>query len=70
MLRVNDPFGTMRFRVLAGDDKVIQLTERNPRVRFFFLSYQRNFGKAPRVRQVAPEATGGESVGFGGPPGA
>ena len=66
MLRVNDPFGTMRFRVLAGDDKVIQLTERNPHIRFFFLSYQRNFGKPPRVRQVAPEATGGGSVGFGG----
>ena len=66
MLRVNDPFGTMRFRVLAGDDKVIQLTERHPNVRFFFLSYQRNFGRPPRVRQVAPEATGGGSVGFGG----
>jgi hypothetical protein len=70
MLRVNDPFATMRFRVLAGDDKVIQLTERNPHVRFFFLAYQRNFGRPPRVRQVAPESTGGGSVGFGGPPGA
>ena len=69
MLRVNDPFGTMRFRVLAGDNKVIQLTERNPHVRFFFLSYQRNFGRPPRVRQVSPESTGGGSVGFGGPPG-
>ena len=69
-LRVNDPFATMRFRVLAGDDKVIQLTERNPHVRFFFLAYQRNFGRPPRVRQVAPESTGGGSVGFGGPPGA
>jgi outer membrane receptor protein involved in Fe transport len=69
MLRVNDPFGTMRFRVLAGDDKVIQLTERKPHIRSMFLSYQRNFGRPPRVRQVAPEATGGGSVGFGGPPG-
>ena len=67
MLRVNDPFGTMRFRVLAGDDKVIQLTQRNPNVRFFFLSYQRNFGRPARVRQVAPESTGGGSVGFGTP---
>ena len=66
MLRVNDPFGTLRFRVLAGDDKVIQLTERNPNIRFFFLSYQRSFGRPPRVRQVTPESTGGGSVGFGG----
>ena len=70
LFRVNDPFATMRFRVLAGDDKVIQLTERNPHTRFFFLGYQRNFGKPPKVRQVAPDATGGGSVGFGGPPGA
>jgi hypothetical protein len=70
MFRVNDPFATMRFHVKAGDDKVIQLTERNPHVRFFFLGYQRNFGRPPKVRQVAPEATTGGSVGFGGPPGA
>lgn len=70
MLRVNDPFAEMRFHVKAGDDKVIQLTERNPHIRFFFLAYQRNFGRPPRVRQVAPEATTGGSVGFGGPPGA
>ena len=68
MLRVNDPFATLRFRVLAGDDKVIQLTERKPNVRFVFLSYTRNFGRPPRVRQVAPDATGGGSVGFGGTP--
>lgn len=68
-LRVNDPFGTLRFRIRAGDDKVIQLTERNPNVRFVFLAFQHNFGRPPRVRQVAPDATGGGSVGFG-PPGA
>jgi outer membrane receptor protein involved in Fe transport len=70
MLRLNDPFATMRFHVRAGDDKVMQLTQRNPHVRFLFLGYQRNFGRPPKVRQVAPEATGGGSVGFGGPPGA
>jgi outer membrane receptor protein involved in Fe transport len=69
IVRVNDPFATMRFHVRAGDSKIIQLTERNPHVRFFFLGYQRNFGRPPRVRQVAPEATTGGSVGFGGPPG-
>jgi len=70
VLRVNDPFATLRFRVRAGDDKVIQLTERNPGTRMVFLAYQRSFGRPPRVRQVAPETTGGGSVGFGGPPGA
>jgi hypothetical protein len=34
-----------------------------------FLGYQYTFGRPPRVRQVAPEQTGGGSTGFGGPPG-
>ena len=70
MLRVNDPFATLRFRIRAGDDRVIQLTERNPGTRMVFVGFQHNFGRPPRVRQVAPESTGGGSVGFGGPPGA
>jgi outer membrane receptor protein involved in Fe transport len=70
IFRVNDPFAEMKFRVNAGDDKVLQLTERYPHMRMFFLAYQRNFGRPPRVRQVTPESTGGGSVGFGGPPGA
>ncbi|HET9425383.1 MAG TPA: TonB-dependent receptor, partial [Gemmatimonadaceae bacterium] len=70
MLRVNDPFATLRFRIRAGDDRVIQLTERNPGTRMVFLGFQHNFGRPPRVRQVTPESTGGGSVGFGGPPGA
>jgi ferric enterobactin receptor len=69
LFRVNDLFATQRFRILTGDDKVVQLTERNPGTRMAFLGYQYNFGRPPRVRQVAPEATGGGSVGFGGPPG-
>jgi hypothetical protein len=32
-----------------------------------FVGYQFTFGRPPRVRQVAPESTGGGSVGFGGP---
>lgn len=68
VLRVNDPFATMRFRVRAGDDKAVNLTYRNPNVRMAFLGYQYNFGRPPRVRQVQ-EQTGGGSVGFGGPPG-
>ena len=68
VLRVNDPFATMRFRIRAGDSKAINLTQRNPNLRMAFLGYQYNFGRPPKVRQV-PEQTGGGSVGFGGPPG-
>ena len=68
-LRVADPFEMMRFRVRAGDGTVVQLTERNPKSRMVFMGYQYSFGRPPRVRQVAPEQTGGGSVPFGGPPG-
>jgi hypothetical protein len=66
-LRVADPFEMMRFKVTAGDGKVTQLTQRNPESRMVFVGYQYNFGRPPRVRQVAPESTGGGSVGFGAP---
>jgi outer membrane receptor protein involved in Fe transport len=64
-LRVADPFAMARFRVRAGDDNLIQFTERRPQLRMVFFGYQYNFGKPPRVRQVAPEQTGAGSVGFG-----
>jgi hypothetical protein len=67
-VRVADPFEQLRFRIRTGDTKVMQLTERNPESRMVFVAYQYNFGRPPRVRQVAPEQTGGGSVGFGGPP--
>jgi outer membrane receptor protein involved in Fe transport len=67
LLRVADPFEMMRFRIRTGDGKVLQLTERNPQSRVAFVGYQYNFGRPPRVRQVAPEQTGGGSVGFGTP---
>ena len=67
LLRVVDPFEMMKFRVRTGDEKVMQLTERDPRSRVVFLGYQYNFGRPPRVRQVAPEQTGGGSIGFGTP---
>ena len=67
LLRVVDPFELMRFRVRTGDGTVMQVTERDPRSRMVFLGYQYNFGRPPRVRQVAPEQTGGGSVGFGTP---
>jgi ferric enterobactin receptor len=69
MLRVADPFEMMRFRISTGDGTIMQLTERDPRSRMFFLGYQYNFGRKPQVRQVAPEETGGGSVGFGPPAG-
>ena len=69
LLRVADPFEMMRFRIRTGDGKVVQLTDRNPESRMVFAGYQHNFGRPPRVRQVAPEQTGGGSIGFGGPPG-
>jgi len=58
----------MRFRIRTSDGQVLQLTERNPDSRVVFVGYQYNFGRPPRVRQVAPEQTGGGSIGFGVPP--
>ena len=54
-LRVTDPFQTMKFRILAGDDNVTQLTERTFGSRTVFLTYQYSYGQAPRVRQPRPE---------------
>ena len=54
-LRVSDPFQTMKFRILAGDDNVTQLTERTFGSRTVFLTYQYTYGQAPRVRQPRPE---------------
>jgi ferric enterobactin receptor len=58
-LRVNDPFGTQRFRVRAGDDLVTQITERNFGARMVWLAFQYNYGRPPRVRQPRQEQEGG-----------
>jgi ferric enterobactin receptor len=50
-VRLSDPFNTQRFRVRAGDDNLIQLTERTFTSRAVHLSVQYNFGRPPRVRQ-------------------
>jgi hypothetical protein len=50
-LRIVDPFNTGGFKIRAGDDNVIQITERNFGVRAAFLTFQYNFGQAPRIRQ-------------------
>lgn len=50
-VRVSDPFNQQRFRVRAGDDNVIQLTERAFTSRAVHFTFQYTFGHAPRVRQ-------------------
>ena len=50
-LRVVDPFNTIGFKIRTGDDKIIQVTERQFGVRGTFLSFQYTFGQAPRIRQ-------------------
>jgi outer membrane receptor protein involved in Fe transport len=54
-LRVNDPFSTGRFRIRAGDDNVMQVTERTFGARSAFLTVQYNYGQAPKIRQPRPE---------------
>jgi ferric enterobactin receptor len=66
-LRVSDPFNTQRFRVHAGNDDIIQLTERTFTSRAVHLTVQYNFGQAPRLRQrpqQQPEQQG--ATPFGG----
>ena len=63
-LRVNDPFNTGAFRVRAGDDKVMQLTERNMGARTVFFAFQYNYGRPPRVRQVQPDQSSQGGAGF------
>jgi outer membrane receptor protein involved in Fe transport len=55
-LRVSDPFRTNRFRVEAGDDHLIQLTDRSFNSRALHLTFQYNFGRPPRVRQPTQDA--------------
>ncbi|HET7231052.1 MAG TPA: TonB-dependent receptor [Longimicrobium sp.] len=54
-VRVSDPFNTQRFRVRAGDDQVIQLTERTFTSRAVHVTFQYNFGRPPRLRQQRPQ---------------
>ena len=63
-LRVNDPFNTGTFGVRAGDDKVVQITQRNFQSRMVWLAFQYNYGRPPRVRQPRPEDQGQSQAGF------
>jgi len=66
-LRVVDPFNTNGFKIRAGDDNVIQITERRFGVRGTFLSFQYNFGQAPKIRQPQPQdQQGGTGFPSGG----
>jgi outer membrane receptor protein involved in Fe transport len=65
-LRVSDPFDSNRFRVEAGDDNIVQLTERSFNNRALHLTFQYNFGQAPRVRQRPQEQPQQGGSPFGG----
>ncbi|MBA2671586.1 MAG: TonB-dependent receptor, partial [Gemmatimonadetes bacterium] len=54
-LRVVDPFNTMAMRLEAGDENILQITERKFGVRAAHLTFQYTFGSAPRLRQRRPE---------------
>ena len=49
-VRFADPFNTMKFRIKAGDDNLEQITARRFGVRATYLTFQWNYGKAPKVR--------------------
>ncbi len=54
-LRVTDPFNTGRMRIQAGDENINQITERSFGARAAYLTFQYNYGQAPRVRQPQQE---------------
>jgi ferric enterobactin receptor len=64
-LRFNDPFGTQRFRVRAGDDKVFQFTEHNVGARMVFLAFNYSYGRPPKMRAPTQEE---QAAGGFGPP--
>jgi outer membrane receptor protein involved in Fe transport len=65
-VRLSDPFNTQRFRIRAGDDNVIQLTERSFTSRALHFTVQSSFGRAPRVRQPRNEPQPQSSSPFPG----
>jgi outer membrane receptor protein involved in Fe transport len=64
-LRLSDPFNKMRFRIRAGDDNIIQLTERTQTSRALHLTLQYTFGRPPRIRQQPQQQDSGGTP-FGG----
>jgi ferric enterobactin receptor len=49
-VRFADPFNTMKFRIQAGDDNLQQITQRRFGLRATYLTFQWNYGQAPKVR--------------------
>ena len=49
-VRFADPFNTLKFRVQAGDDNLQQITARQFGVRATYVTFQWNYGQAPKIR--------------------
>ena len=49
-VRFADPFDTMKFRIRAGDDNLMQTTARKFGVRATYVTFQYNFGQTPKIR--------------------
>jgi outer membrane receptor protein involved in Fe transport len=56
-LRFVDPFDQTGFKVRVGDDNLVQITERKFGVRGTFLTFQYNFGQAPKIKIPRAEET-------------
>ena len=54
-VRFADPFDTMKFRIVAGDDNLTQTTARKFGVRATYLTFQYNFGQTPKIRMPKEE---------------
>jgi ferric enterobactin receptor len=54
-LRFNDPFNTARMKIVTGNDQIIQLTSRNFGARSAWLTFQYNYGQAPKLREPRQE---------------
>ena len=63
-IRFNDPFNTNRMRILTGNDEVTQLTTRSFGVRSTWLTFQYNYGQAPKVRETQPPPSAETRTGF------
>ena len=63
-LRVQDPFNTMGMKIRTGDDNITQVTQRKFGVRAAFLTFQYNFGQAPKIRQQPQQPQDQPAPGF------
>jgi ferric enterobactin receptor len=62
--RLADPFETMKFRIDVADDNIRQLTTRQFNNRALYLTYQYNFGQAPKMKQRRQEEQQQGQTGF------